>query len=167
MSSVYFRHLRAFAAAAVIARCLAAFAQALLALYCRTTLCECPRPLRHVCPRVTTILTHGLAPVQGGSTGAILCFCMPNPCCDFRQAEAVGTELLETARSKLLRVTVPMGFRTGRHCGRSSGSLHMPPRWHDEDRFALHGNLFYVTRYVFSRYFLLDIPTCTPLGMLM
>ena len=59
------------------------------------------------------------------------------------------------------------GFRTGRHCGRSSGSLHMPPRWHDEDRFALHGNLFYVTRYVFSRYFLLDIPTCTPLGMLM
>ena len=140
---------------------------ALVTLLLDNALCKCPWPPRHVCLRVSTILTHGLAPMQGGSTGAILCFCMPNPCCDFRQAEAVGIELLETARSKLLRVPVPMGFRTGRHCGRSSGSLHMPPRWHDEDRFALHGNLFYVTRYVFSRYFLLDIPTCTPLGMLM
>ena len=75
-------------------------------------LSRCPWPLRHIGPRVPTkILSHELAPLQGGITCAILCFCMPNPCCDFRQAEAVGATRVETARSKLLRVPVPInGF---------------------------------------------------------
>ena len=105
----------AFCAAVASARCLAS--SALAHLVCSRPRdngpSRCPWPLRHIGLRVPTkILTHGLAPMQGGITCAILCFCMPNPCCDFRQAEAVGATRVETARSKLLRVPVPMGFRT-------------------------------------------------------
>ena len=50
----------------------------------------------------------------------------------FRQADAVGATRVETDQSKPLRFTVPMGFRTRRHCGHSDGCLHMPC-WHDED----------------------------------